>query len=199
MLPYTISYSRLITYIRIILICHNSPPSSCHVFDCRSNLVSYHSSSCILPRIHVSFRVSSVIIFIICAFPFHSLLLCPCRVFAFHPFSWLVSLSLHHYHRRFRQHLHHFRRHVSPTRLELRVCLIAEQCALRLNQPMHNRRSTERFESVDLSAKYLRKWKRLASHMMVKAWSMSQCANLIAWLRWYRQDEAANLTYLANC
>ena len=113
-------------------------------------------------------------------------LLLTARVFAFHPFSWLVSLSLHHYHRRFRQHVHHFRRHVSPTRLELRVCLIAEQCALRLNQPMQSRRSTERFESVDLSAKYLRKWKRLASHMMVKAWSMSQSAKLIVWLRWWQ-------------
>ena len=44
---------------------------------------------------------------------------------------------------------------------------------------------------------YLRKWKRWSVHMMVKAWSRSQWANLDAWLKWYKGMEAANLRKLA--
>ena len=85
-----------------------------------------------------------------------------------------------------------FRRHIGPTSLPSSYPL-----DLRLNQPMDRRRTDEGFEFVDEIEIYLHKWKRWSVHMMVKAWSRSQWANLGAWLKWYKGMEAANLKKLA--
>ena len=116
-----------------------------------------------------------------CCFPFSSIILClPLLQHS----ARFASLRLHRDLR--------FRRHIGPTFLPSSYPL-----DLRLNQPMDRRRTDEGYEFVDETEIYLRRWKRWSVHMMVKAWSRSQWANLGTWLKWYKGMEAAKLRKLA--
>ena len=97
-------------------------------------------------------------------------------------FYYLVLPLLQHSARFASLRLHRdlrFRRHSGPTFLPSSYPL-----DLPLNQPMDHRRTDEGYEIVDMPETYLPKWKRWSVHMMVKAWSRSQWANLGAWLKW---------------
>ena len=177
------------THVIAITTAHCHVPATAPACPFSSQCMCPHANTCkctvhISVYMHVSLYMYMPVSYdssMSCCFPFSSIILClPLLQHS----ARFASLRLHRDLR--------FRRHIGPTFLPSSYPL-----DLPLHQPMDRRHNDGGFEFVDETERYVRKWKRWSVHMMVKAWSRSQWANLGAWLKWYKKMEADSLRNLA--